>query len=34
MAAGDSVPAGDYQVILIVNGQQAPLSPTVHLDVP
>jgi hypothetical protein len=34
MAAGDAVPVGDYQVILIVNGQQAPMSPTVHLDVP
>jgi hypothetical protein len=34
MAAGDSVPAGDYKMILIVNGQQAPQSPTVHLDLP
>jgi hypothetical protein len=34
MAAGDAVPAGDYKIILIVNGQQAPLSPSVHLDTP
>jgi len=34
MAAGDAVPAGDYNVILIVNGQQAPQSPSVHLDNP
>jgi hypothetical protein len=34
MAAGDAVPAGDYKMILIVNGQRAPQSPNVHLDVP
>ena len=34
MAAGDAVPAGDYNMILIVNGQQAPQSPSVHLDSP
>jgi hypothetical protein len=34
MAAGDAVPAGDYKMILMVNGQRAPQSPTVHLDVP
>lgn len=34
MAAGDAVPAGDYNMILIVNGQQAPQSPSVHLDNP
>jgi hypothetical protein len=34
MAAGDAVAAGDYKIILIVNGQQAPLSPSVHLDTP
>ncbi len=31
---GDAVPAGDYKMILIVNGQQAPMSPSVHLDTP
>ena len=34
MAAGDAVPAGDYHMILIVNGQQAPQSPSIHLDNP
>lgn len=34
MAPGDAVPAGDYNMILIVNGQQAPQSPSVHLDNP
>jgi hypothetical protein len=34
MALGDAVPAGDYKMILMVNGQRAPLSPSVHLDVP
>jgi hypothetical protein len=34
MASGDAVPAGDYNMILIVNGQQAPQSPPVHLDNP
>lgn len=34
MAAGDAVPAGDYKMILMVNGQRAPQSPTIHLDVP
>ena len=34
MALGDAVPAGDYKMILMVNGQRAPQSPTVHLDVP
>jgi hypothetical protein len=34
MTAGDAVPAGDYKLILIVNGQRAPQSPTVHLDIP
>jgi len=34
MASGDAVPAGDYNMILIVNGQQAPQSPSVHLDNP
>jgi hypothetical protein len=34
MVASDAVPAGDYKMILVVNGQQAPQSPTVHLDLP
>lgn len=34
MTAGDALSAGDYNVILIVNGQQAPQSPLVHLDIP
>lgn len=34
MTAGDALPAGDYNMILIVNGQQAPQSPIVHLDTP
>jgi hypothetical protein len=34
MMSGDAVPAGDYNMILIVNGQQAPQSPSVHLDNP
>jgi hypothetical protein len=34
MALGDAVPAGDYKMILMVNGQRAPQSPKVHLDVP
>jgi hypothetical protein len=34
MALGDAVPVGDYKMILMVNGQRAPQSPTVHLDVP
>ncbi len=34
MAVGDAVPVGDYNMILIVNGQQAPQSPIVHLDNP
>lgn len=34
MTAGDAVAAGDYKMILIVNGQQAPMSPSVHLDTP
>lgn len=34
MTAGQAVPAGDYKMILMVNGQRAPQSPTVHLDVP
>jgi len=34
MATGDAIPAGDYNMILIVNGQQAPQSPLVHLDNP
>ena len=29
-----AVAAGDYRLILIVNGQQAPQSPSVHLNVP
>jgi len=31
MPAGDAVPTGDYQVILLVNGQQAPQSPGIRL---
>lgn len=34
MVLGDAVPVGDYKMILMVNGQRAPQSPTVHLDVP
>jgi hypothetical protein len=34
MAPGDAVPAGDYQLILLVNGQQAPQSPSVRLQTP
>ena len=34
MVAADALPAGDYNMILIVNGQQAPQSPLVHLDNP
>jgi hypothetical protein len=34
MASGDAVPVGEYNMILIVNGQQAPQSPSVHLDNP
>jgi hypothetical protein len=31
MSAGDAVPLGEYQVILLVNGQQAPQSPGVRM---
>ncbi len=34
MTMSDAVPAGDYNVILIVNGQQAPQSPIVRLRLP
>ena len=34
MSANDAVPAGDYKVILRVNGQQAPQSPTISLRIP
>lgn len=34
MTAANAVIAGDYNMILIVNGQQAPQSPIVHLDKP
>jgi len=34
MTAGDAMIPGDYNMILMVNGQQAPQSPSVHLDVP
>jgi hypothetical protein len=34
MLANDAVPAGDYKVILRVNGQQAPQSPTISLRNP
>jgi len=34
MATGDAVPAGDYKMILLVNGQRAPQSPNVHLELP
>lgn len=34
MVATDALSAGDYNMILIVNGQQAPQSPLVHLDIP
>ena len=34
MVAADALPAGDYNMILIVNGQQAPQSPLVHLNNP
>lgn len=31
MSAGDAVPPGEYRVILLVNGQQAPQSPGVRM---
>jgi hypothetical protein len=34
MTAGNAVLAGDYQIILLVNGQQAPQSPGVRLQIP
>jgi hypothetical protein len=34
MASNDAVPIGDYNIILLVNGQQAPQSPTVHMHKP
>jgi hypothetical protein len=34
MASSDALPAGDYKMILLVNGQRAPQSPNVHLDLP
>lgn len=34
IAAADAVVAGDYNMIVLVNGQQAPQSPIVHLDIP
>lgn len=34
MASQDAVPVGDYNMILIVNGQQAPQSPVLRLDSP
>lgn len=34
MSPDDAVPAGDYHVILLVNGQQAPQSPIVHIHSP
>ncbi len=34
MVSGDAVPVGDYNMILIVNGQQAPQSPIVNMDNP
>ncbi len=34
MAIGDAVPVGEYQVILLVNGQQAPQSPAARLQLP
>ncbi len=34
IAAADAVKAGDHNLIVIVNGQQAPQSPIVHMDNP
>lgn len=34
MAGSDAIPAGDYHLVVIVNGQQAPQSPVIHMDSP
>lgn len=34
MTSANAVPAGDYNIILLVNGQQATQSPIVHMDYP
>jgi len=34
MAGSDAIPAGDYNLVIIVNGQQAPQSPLIHMNIP
>lgn len=34
MAGSDAIPAGDYNLVMIVNGQQAPQSPLIHMNMP
>lgn len=34
MAGSDAIPVGDYNLVVIVNGQQAPQSPVIHMDSP